>query len=140
MTPLPAKCKRPPSRLRPAAAKHIDSKTAQALSQLDKATDSVKRELSELERKHTPKLGNVAETMMEIEVRAFLRSLPEHQLAGKLGEAAIVGDIVTLRAALFGRGPRPAKPAIRRLGIKRRSRAPCARRPVFSQHSFTQLE
>lgn len=38
---------------------------------------------------------------MEIEVRALLRSLPEHQLAGKLGEAAKVGDIVTLRAALF---------------------------------------
>jgi hypothetical protein len=73
-----------------AAAKYIDAKTAQALSQLDKATDSVKRELSELERKHTPKLGTVAETMMESEVRAFLRSLPEHQLAGKLGEAAMV--------------------------------------------------
>lgn len=84
-----------------AAAKHIDTKTAQALSQLDKATDSVKRELSELEKKHTPKLGNVVETMMESEVRAFLGRLPEHQIAGKLGEAAMVGDIVTLRAALF---------------------------------------
>lgn len=84
-----------------AAAKYIDSKTEKALARLDKATESVKRELSELEKKHTPKLGNVAEMMMESEVRAFLRSLPEYQLAGKLGEAAMVGDIVTLRAALF---------------------------------------
>jgi hypothetical protein len=59
------------------------------------------REFSELEKRHTPKLGNVAETMMESGVRAFLRSLPEHHLAEKLGEAAMVGDIVTLRAALF---------------------------------------
>jgi len=28
----------------------------------------VTRELSELEKKHTPKLGNVPETMMEVEV------------------------------------------------------------------------
>jgi hypothetical protein len=84
-----------------AAAKYIDSKTTPAFTQLDKATASVQRELSELEKRHTPKLGTVAETMMESEVRAFLRSLPEHQLAGKLGEAAMVGDFVTLRAALF---------------------------------------
>jgi hypothetical protein len=84
-----------------AAAKYIDPKTAQALSQLDKAAASVKRELSELGKKHTPKLGNVAETMMESEVRAFLGRLPEHQLAGKLGEAAMMGDTVTLRAALL---------------------------------------
>jgi hypothetical protein len=84
-----------------AAAKYIDSKTAQAFTRLDKATESVKRELSELEKKHTPKLGNVGEMMMESEVRAFLRSLPEYHLVGKLGEAAMVGDIVTLRAALF---------------------------------------
>lgn len=78
-----------------AAAKYIDSKTAQAFSRLDKATESVKRELAELERKHTPKLGTVAKTIMESEVRAYLRSLPEHQLAGKLGEAAMVGDAVS---------------------------------------------
>jgi hypothetical protein len=84
-----------------AAVKYIDSKTEKALSQLDTAKDSVKRELSELERKHTPKLGNVPETMMEIEARSCLRSLPEYQLVGKLAEAAMVGDIVALRAALF---------------------------------------
>jgi hypothetical protein len=84
-----------------AAVKYIDSKTEKALSQLDMAKDSVKRELSELEKKHTPKLGNVAETMMEVEVRSYLRSLPEYQLVGALAEAAMVGDIVTLRAALF---------------------------------------
>jgi hypothetical protein len=84
-----------------AAAKYIDSKTAQAFTRLDKATESVKREPSELEKKHTPKLGSVAGTMLEIEVRSYLRSLPEYQLVGKLGEAAMVGDIVTLRAALF---------------------------------------
>jgi hypothetical protein len=79
----------------------LDSKTEKALSQLDTAKDSVKRELSELEKKHTPKLGNVPETMTEIEVRSYLRSLPEYQLVGALAEAAMVGDIVTLRAALF---------------------------------------
>jgi hypothetical protein len=84
-----------------AAAKYVDSKTAEAFTRLDKATESVKRELFELEKKHTLKLGSVAEIMMESEVRAFLRSLPEYHLVGKLGEAAMVGDIVTLRAALF---------------------------------------
>lgn len=52
--------------------KYIDSKTEKALSQFDTAKGSVKRELSELEWKHTPKLGTVAEPMIESEVRAFL--------------------------------------------------------------------
>ena len=84
-----------------AAVKYIDSKTDPAFTRLDKAAASVKGELSELEKKHTPKLGNVAETMIEVEVRSYLRSLPEYQLVGALAEAAMVGDIVTLRAALF---------------------------------------
>jgi hypothetical protein len=84
-----------------AAAKYIDSKTEKALSQLDTAKDSVKRELSELEKKHAPKLGNVPETMMEVEVRSYLRSLPEYQLVGALAEAAMVGDIAALRAILL---------------------------------------
>jgi hypothetical protein len=35
--------------------------------------------LAELEKKHTPKPGNLSETMLEGEVRAYLRKLPEHK-------------------------------------------------------------
>lgn len=84
-----------------AVAKYMRPKVDAALSRLDKAAASVKRELAELEKKHAPKPGNLSETMLEGEVRAYLRTLPEHELVMKLGEAATLGDVVTLRAALL---------------------------------------
>jgi hypothetical protein len=83
------------------AAKYAESRFQTALSRLDKARQSVQRELSELDRKHTPKLGNTSETMLEGEVRAYLRTLPEIEITGKLLEAIEAGDLVTLRAVLL---------------------------------------
>lgn len=82
-------------------AKLMQSRVEGVLSRLDKARASVNRELSDLTKKQTPKLGTASETFMEGEVRAYLRSLPPHEQMGKLREAALVGDLVTLRAALL---------------------------------------
>jgi hypothetical protein len=84
-----------------AAGKYAESRFQTALSRLDKARQSVQRELSELDRKHTPKLGNTTETMVEGEVRTYLRTLPEAEKTGKLLEAIGAGDLVTLRAVLL---------------------------------------
>jgi hypothetical protein len=84
-----------------ATGKYMDTRVEAALSRLDKAAASVKRELAELEKKHKPKAGNTSETIMEGEVRAYLRTLPDHGQVLKLGEAVALGDLVTLRAALL---------------------------------------
>lgn len=91
----------PPYGRAKAAAKYMETKVETALGRLDKAAASVKRELSELEKKHQPKLGNLSETMLEGEVRGYLRTLSEPSRLGKLAEAAAHGDVVTLRAALL---------------------------------------
>jgi hypothetical protein len=83
------------------AGKYAESQFQAALSRLDKARQSVHRELSELDRKHTPKLGNTSETMVEGEVRTYLRGLPDTEMTKKLLEAIAGGDLVTLRAVLL---------------------------------------
>jgi hypothetical protein len=84
-----------------AAASYMAPKVTAALARLDRVNASVKRELASLDGKHIPKLGTVAETMVEGEVRGYLRGLPEGGLMAKLAEAAAIGDTVTLRAALL---------------------------------------
>jgi hypothetical protein len=84
-----------------AAGKYAESRFQTALSRLDKARQSVQRELSELDRKHTPKLGNTSETMVEGEVRTYLRTLSQADIQGKLLEAVASKDLVTLRAVLL---------------------------------------
>ncbi|HEV7509207.1 MAG TPA: hypothetical protein VGS07_30305 [Thermoanaerobaculia bacterium] len=84
-----------------AAATYMTPKVGAAFSRLDRVTASIKRELSALDAKHKPKLGGIAETMMETEVRSYLRRLPESSLMSKLMEAVAQGDTVTLRAALL---------------------------------------
>jgi hypothetical protein len=86
-----------------AAGKHAESRFQAALSRLDKARQAVNRELSELDRKHTPKLGNLSDTMLDVEVRTYLRGLPETEMTKKLLEVIAEGDLLTLRAVLLAR-------------------------------------
>jgi hypothetical protein len=79
------------------AAKELDS----VLKRVDRAYQAAQTELKELTRKHTPKSGGIAETIVEGEVRAHLRTLDEPARLAVLHQAAQTGDVVTLRAAIL---------------------------------------
>jgi hypothetical protein len=71
------------------------------LQRVDRAYQTAQKELTELARKHNPKVGGIADTILEGEVRAYLRSLDEPERLAMLHQAAQTGDVVTLRAAIL---------------------------------------
>lgn len=81
--------------------KYASKELETALQRVDRAYQTAQNELKELTRKHTPKAGNIADTILEGEVRAYLRSLDELERVTVLHRAAQTGDFVTLRAAIL---------------------------------------
>ena len=81
--------------------KYASKELEAALQRVDRAYDAAQSELKELTRKHTPKAGSIADSLLENEVRAYLRSLDEHERLAELQKAAQTGDVVALRAAIL---------------------------------------
>jgi hypothetical protein len=81
--------------------KYASKELETALQRVDRANQAAQSELKELTRKHTPKAGGIADTILEGEVRAYLRSLDELERVAVLHQAAQTGDFVTLRAAIL---------------------------------------
>lgn len=79
------------------AAKELET----ALQRADRAYQAAQSELKELTRKHTPKAGGIADTILEGEVRAYLRGVDEPERLAILHQAVQTGDLVTLRAAIL---------------------------------------
>ena len=72
-----------------------------ATRRVDAAVVAAREELEVIERKHAVKPGDMAATLVEGEVRAYLRGLDEPARLAALHEAARTGDVLTLRAAIL---------------------------------------
>jgi hypothetical protein len=83
------------------AYKYASKELEAALQRVDRAYQAAQSELKELTRKHKPKAGAIADTILEGEVRTYLWGLDELERIAELQKAANTGDVVTLRAAIL---------------------------------------